>query len=833
MKKLLITLGIIFGIIIIALIVIPVFFKDDIIKLVESQSSKYIKSELSIGDIRLSMFKNFPNLNVAIDDVLIYDNKGATPDTLVNLPRFEASVNLKSLLFGSEIIINRVLLQDCRFTPQTTAAGEANWDILLPTDTTASTENTTPEISTDTASTESTSIILNDIEIRNLSIRYTDLKSSTLASIESLNLFLQGNFSESNTILDIDLSLSNILFRQANNTWIKNINLNWQAKIGADLQHLQFTMQENTLAINDLLFKLTGSFGAQPGKYIMDLRLTAPDTRFESLLALIPENLQKSMEGIETSGQFQFDLSAQGELYQDHLPAIALNFNIDNAHLQYPDLPESIEDINLKLNVTNPGGAIANTKIDLSTLTFAVARNPFSMNLLIENPDDPVLRGKAHGTLDFKSLKQALPLQDMTLDGTLSLDLAFNGRYEYIEKQLYEKFSANGQVSLKNVLFKSTDFPEGISVPNGTITITPERLNLKNLQVNIKSSDFKLEGYISNYLPYFFKNQTLRGDFTLASNTINLNEFMTTGTPTDSTATPTAEPTPTADTTSGVIAVPQNLQLTFRTDIKQLHFDKLTVNNIQGKITTRQGVATLNNLDMQLLDGTLALDGAYNTANPALPSVNLNLNITDLDIQSAYNTFAFIRESLPIAVDCSGKISVRTDFAANLDQAMSPIMTTANGSGTLSANNFLINDNPTLDKLSSLLKNDELSRLSISRLKIDFAIRNGNISVHPFTVDLANIPTTIQGTQTVDGALDYTLSMNVDKKYFGKDINNIIKTVSGSDNIKALDVDVKIGGTLDKPTVTPNLSKAMKAIQKEAGKNLKDNILKGLNKLFK
>ena len=150
MKKLLITLGIILGIIIIALIVIPVFFKDDIIKLVESQSSKYIKSELSIGDIRLSMFKNFPNLNVAIDDVLIYDNKGATPDTLVNLPRFEASVNLKSLLFGSEIIINRVLLQDCRFTPKTTAAGEANWDILFPADTTQTADSATPETDTTT-----------------------------------------------------------------------------------------------------------------------------------------------------------------------------------------------------------------------------------------------------------------------------------------------------------------------------------------------------------------------------------------------------------------------------------------------------------------------------------------------------------------------------------------------------------------------------------------------------------------------------------------------------------------------------------------------------------
>ena len=241
----------------------------------------------------------------------------------------------------------------------------------------------------------------------------------------------------------------------------------------------------------------------------------------------------------------------------------------------------------------------------------------------------------------------------------------------------------------------------------------------------------------------------------------------------------------------------------------------------------------LDLMDMNLLDGSLSLNGAYNTSTPDIPSVKLDLNAKDLDVQSAYNAFSLIRESLPIAVNCSGKISARADFSANLDRQMSPVMTTANGSGTLSANNFLINDNPTLNKLSTLLKNNELSRLSISKLKIDFAIANGDITVKPFTVDLANIPTTIQGTQSVNGELNYTLSMNVDKKYFGNDINNVLKTISGSDNIKALDVDVKIGGTLDKPTVTPDLSKALKTIQKEAGKNLKDNLLKGLNKLFK
>ena len=832
MKKLFITLAVIIGVIIIALIVTPLFFKDDIIRLVESQSSKYIKSELAIGDIRLSMFKNFPNLNVTVDDVLVFNDNPQAPDTLVDIPRFEASVNLKSLLFGSEIIINRVLLQDCRFTPKTTAAGEANWDILFPADTTQTADSATPE--TDTTTGGGTAIALNDIEIRHLSVLYTDKKSDTQASVESIDLYLQGNFSESNTVLDIDLALADISLGQGNSAWVKNMNIDWKAKIGADLQNLKFKMQENTLAINDLTLNLTGSFEVQPGKYVMDLRLNAPDTRFESLLALIPDDIKKQMEGIETSGQFQFDLSAKGEFHKDHLPAVNLDFNIDDARLRYPDLPESIEDINLRLKVNNPGGAVANTKIDLSELTLAIARNPFSMSLLIENPDDPVLRGKANGTIDFKSLKQALPLQDMTLDGTLAIDLAFNGRYEYIEKQLYEKFGADGKISLKNVLFKSEDFPDGISIPTGTVTITPARLNLSNLRVNINSSDFLLEGYLSNYLPYIFKDKTLGGNFTLSSNSINLNEFMTSTAPADTTIAPAAEAAPSSDTTAAsIIAVPKNLQLTFRTDIKQLLFDKLSISDIKGKISTKEGIATLDGLDMNLLDGSLSLNGAYNTSIPDIPSVKLDLNAKDLDVQSAYNAFSLIRESLPIAVNCSGKISARADFSANLDRQMSPVMTTANGSGTLSANNFLINDNPTLNKLSTLLKNNELSRLSISKLKIDFAIANGDITVKPFTVDLANIPTTIQGTQSVNGELNYTLSMNVDKKYFGNDINNVLKTISGSDNIKALDVDVKIGGTLDKPTVTPDLSKALKTIQKEAGKNLKDNLLKGLNKLFK
>ena len=93
MKKVFITLAIIIVLIIVTLMVIPVFFKSDILRLIEEKSSKYIQAELAIGDVHLSMFKNFPNLSVSLDNVVISKEETNTRDTLINIPLFKSFVN--------------------------------------------------------------------------------------------------------------------------------------------------------------------------------------------------------------------------------------------------------------------------------------------------------------------------------------------------------------------------------------------------------------------------------------------------------------------------------------------------------------------------------------------------------------------------------------------------------------------------------------------------------------------------------------------------------------------------------------------------------------------
>lgn len=823
MKKTLITLAIILGLLIVALLAIPVFFKSDILKLIEKKSAEYINANLYIGEVNLSMFKNFPNLNVGIKDVTITGKDEFTQDTLLNIPLFEASVNLKSLISGKEIIINKIFLEKGKLMPTVSTTGKTNWDILISKDSTSSKVTETSE------NDENKSIRFNDVIVNDLFFSYKDHTSSTFADIENINLHVAGNFSETNTLISVLLKLNNITLRRQNSIWVSNTDLNWEAEIGANLQEQTFDIRKNDLAINELKLDLTGKVAVNEDKYNIGLQLNAPDTKFENLLALVPKEFRKQIENLKTSGSFSLSIAANGEYYKDHLPAFEAKFIVHDAGVKFPELPESINNINIDLNISNPGGSPDLTLINLDRMTFEVAGNPFNVHLKIANPNDPELEGGATGVINFENLKKALPLENITLQGVITADISFNGKYRYIEQKEYEKFIAKGSIMLNNILFKNKDFPEGITITQGSLIVTPAQLNLNRLQAKVYSSDFTLKGSIANYLPYFLKNETLKGNFTLSSERLNLNEFMR-NMPADTTGK--------KQTSSGnLLEIPKNLNLQLSTDIKTILFDQLTINNVKGNINLADACATLNNLRMDMLKGTMVMNGKYNTTIPSQPHVNFDLNISNFDINSAYNSFTFIQKSIPVAMSCNGKISAAMNFSATLDKEMSPVMNTINGGGYIASQNILINDNPVMNNLSTVINNEELSRLSITQLKIDFKLQNGNIIIEPFTTTMAGNPVTISGSQSVDGKLDYTLSMNIVRKFFGKDINKMLQAIPGSDRIESLDIDAKIGGTLTKPEVKPDFSKAIKTVQKELEKELKtkakDGIMKGLQKLFK
>lgn len=649
MKKILIITGSLGALFILLLLLLPVFLRNNITGIIEKQTARHTDARFHIESIHLSMFKNFPDLHVSIRYITLSGKKEFAGDTLLCIPQLNASVNVTSLLKGKEVVVNRLLLKDARFTPQISATGHSNWDIFLRN----SHPSTSAKSSADTSPKKDTGEIrLNDIRIENLSVDYRDETTGTYVRTDRLDLNLSGNLAETQTLLKTNLSAKAISFRQGNLQWLNNTDLQWESEISANFRERLFDLQENTISVNELKLILNGRIGIEKEQYNLDLQLKAPDTRFENLLALLPTPLRKQFDGIQTTGDFTLDATTQGSCYTGHLPRLHAELTIHDASLKYPDLPESINDIQVDLQINNPGGPVDSTRINLQRLTFTTADNPFTMNLQIVNPVNPDLKGSAKGNIDFTHLKKALPFKNTNIEGNLYTDLTFNGKYEHI--------------------------PDSLPHPGK----------------------------------------------------------------------------------HGISLSPANLAVRLQTDIKKLLWGQLTAHHVKGNIK----------LAAETSNGTLNLK-------------------------------------------------------------------TANGNGYITSQNILIDRNPTLQKLASTLKNEELNRISISALKIEFEIQEGNLTVKPFKTTLAGNPATIYGFQSAEGNIAYNLSLNVQRKYFGKDIENILKNIPGSNNIENLDLDIKIEGTLKQPEVKPDLSKALKTIQKEAEKELRKKgrkgLMKELNKLFR
>lgn len=798
-----------------SLLLLPLFFKGDIIKVIENQSTKYTAGKLTIGDIDLSLFKDFPNMNVAIKNMELLGDGAFKGDTIARIALFELSINLKSLLVGDNMIINNISLQDALLQPKVNADGVCNWEAA---------EQITNDESSNTKEVDAEfNFKLDNLSVDNVKIVYTDLKSANNASVENLKFDLKGNLSESSTDINFKLLLQNISYISGSTVLLNQCNIVWDSEIAADMKNGIYSVKRNNLAVNDLRLDLEATIKALgDDRYNVQFAMNAPDTKFESLLTLVPSDYRKYLEGVTSSGEFNFSVKADGDYFEGNLPKIDAIFAIKNGKFKYDKQPLGIEDINVDLLMTNPGGAVDSTVIDLQSASFTIAQNPFSVFVTVVNPLDPYLRGGARGVINFENLKSALPLEEVTLKGVMTTDVGFRGAYKYIETQEYEKFDTKGSLSLKNVLLVTADYPKGIAVESGNLQFTTEKLNLSNLKAKIHSSDFALNGSISNYIPYIFKDGILKGNFTLNSNRLNLNEFATT----DKTATNDTE----QETKSSVFEIPKNIDFKFNANVANITMGEMRITSTRGNVSLNGGVATLTNLSMNMLDGTVVMNGKYDPLNVKVPSLDFKLNATNFDVKAMYDSFSMVKKSLPMASDCQGKVSARMDFTAKMDSTMTLDMKTFTGQGVLSSRGILIN-NSSLGMLSDYVKTEEIGRVSISKLDINFKITNGNITIAPFTTMLAGNVLTMSGNQSVAGALDYTLSMNIKREKFGREIIKMLSSVPGSKNVKALDFDVKIGGTLDKPTIKPDISKAINTVTKEAAKELlnsKGGILKGL-----
>ncbi|MCK5067816.1 MAG: AsmA family protein [Bacteroidales bacterium] len=831
MKKVLRILLITLGVILLLLIILPILFKSKIESVVKEKVNEEVHATVDWSRFNLSFFRGFPDLSINLHQVSVVGLEPFEGDTLVGLERFELRVNPFSAI-RKNIVVKSILVDRPLVNGLVLEDGTANWDITSGSDpeTVVEEEETTEE-----GGGSSMTLSLKRFAILDGRIYYLDQNSAIDASLEGFNLELQGNFSMDETQMQLSAGIEKINARMGGVRYMKDGNFDMQIEAAANMVENRYTLEKNLISLNGLTLGAEGEVTLMDeGAMAMDLRFFSKETSFHTLLSLVPAIYLKDFESLKTSGKLQLEGTVTGTMKDSILPDATLKLRVTDGYFAYPDLPKDVTDVQVALNVDYKGTNMDATTVNLERFHLLLGGNPFDLNLKVDHPvSDMHVAGVARGTIDFASLKDVVPMEDLSLDGKLETDLRWDTRMSYIEQELYDQVDLEGKLVIEDVVVEAPDIPVPVELTKLHMDFNPRFVELLTLDLNMGSSDLHMDGELANFVPYVFNNQTLSGSLNVTSQLLNANELLPeveeddTPEATD-VVSDTLLPVPSDSLAEpALIRIPENIEFSMDLDMKRVEYDKIVMENISGEMKVTEGVAILDHLSMEVTDGTMNTSGWVDTRGEFM-EVDLSMDMKGMDIPVMYETFISVERLMPMVRFSKGTANIDMEYASKLDASFNPLYESINAKGRVFTKGLQFYKLDSFIPLSEMLKNEKFQEMAPDEVNVGFTIQDGRIMFDPFDMNVDDSKITVSGSHGIDHTLDYLFDMNIAKSDLGEGANEMMKGISvmaASAGIKIPESDyvkvkANITGTFNKPRVKTDLSGNLKS----AGETVKEAV---------
>ncbi len=804
--------------ILIILFGLPILFQSKIVDAVKTEINNNLNAKVEFSDLSLSLIKHFPDFSLELNDLTVVCNQPFDGDTLVTFSSLLLKLDLFTVISGDNISIKKIEIDNMDLFVHVLGDGTANWDITKESD---------EDVPVDSSANSTAFVIsLKDFNINNSSIVYDDKEMDMLVRMKDINAHLAGDLSESTTNLQIATMINSFDLVYEGLGYFNSTNVNFTGNIKADLDNFAFTFLSNKLMLNQFPIVFEGDISMPEDDINMDIKCTTPDTKFKHILSLIPAIYYNDYKELETIGQFSFNALLKGRYSDNSIPAFDVNFKINNALFKYPGLPRSAENINVDMDLNNPGGNIDYTKLDINKFHIDLGQNTFDMQMLIDNPvNDPKINGEISANILFESLSDVIPLEDFSMKGKMNSTIKLMGAISDIEKEDYYKFAANGLLSLKGFEYKSYDLPADLAINNLAMSFSPERIILEQCDAFMGESDFSFKGVINNYLLWFFKDENLLGSLEMKSELINLNQLMQSDEEQADNSLP-------EDTTSiSAIELPRNINFSFTSSLKKVYYDKLVIDNLYGLIKIEDGKLDLDKVSMDMLGGSMLLNGYYDSRDISRPAVDFSIDILNIDIPKTYESFISVQKLAPLAKYSNGKLSGGLTLNSILNKEMKPVLNTVNSSGKFKSKEIKIVNTFIFNNIADKLKSSAIANPTLQDVNINYEMKDGTIDIEPFKTKIAGYETEISGKQNIDGSIDYTLAMNIPRSALGTNLNSLIPGTVDRFAGENINVDIFVRGSLDKPeisfgtgSITDNAVSNIKSIANDKVNDGKDRL---------
>lgn len=481
--KILKWLGITIATILLLMFLIPLLFPGTVAQQVKVFANKSLDAELNFGKSKLSFFTHFPSLTVSLDD---FSLKGSAPfkeETLVKADQVAFGINLFKLIFGNEIKIDKIYIDNALINVLVDENGKANYNVYVADE----------EQPKDTLS-EGASIRLERVDIKNCHVKYNDKSAKVLLDARGFNYVGKGDLAADVFDLRTDARIDSVDFIYDKIPYLQNKRLRADLITRINTNSLSFILQKNKLRINRLPLEFTGFFTILKDGYNISIDAASENNRLKDLFSVLPPQYATWQEKTKIRGKSDllFTFKGRYNAAKNQQPDLGFKIDVKEGFIENNQVPIPLSDFEMHLEAMMPSLDIEKLSIELKKLKFRLGKKDyFDAVFQSKGFSEMALKANAKGSLNLENLDKALGLEAFNLKGVLNTDILANGTFS-IDKRLFPKIK--GGINLQNGWLKTKYYPNPVTDIKFVASVQNQKGTFEDLKIAVTPASFVFEG---------------------------------------------------------------------------------------------------------------------------------------------------------------------------------------------------------------------------------------------------------------------------------------------------------------------------------------------------
>lgn len=437
---------------------------------------------------------------------------------------------------------------------------------------------------------------------------------------------------------------------------------------------------------------------------------------------------------------------------------LAARAEIHKLVLQSKLANSNVEKLTMSVKSTNPQDTTRITDVECK----------FTLNRLKGNMGDSLALfcQKADATVRLQPGKKNPSMPQVSL--SLSADTMFcrawktkmgmdRAGFAVTAEKLHDSlWIPKGIIGFRRMRMSTPEFALPIRMKKTSVTVGNRMITLKNATCRVGHSDLTATGAIYDLYGTMKHHRPLRGKLEISSRNLDCNQLINSlNFPED---TLQAEVDTTASSLE-LFVIPKNLDFELQTNLKRVKYDKMIFEDVRGAVDIRNQAVHLKGLSMKGMDAQMNATLVYRAQEKKQGYAGFDFRLHKINIAKLVEFAPSLDTIVPMLRSFQGVVDFEAAAEAVLDSNLNIKIPSLRSAVHIKGDSLVLMDGETFAEISKMLMFKNKERNMFDSISVNMTIKDGNVTVYPFIVQIDRYKAAVGGTQGLDMNFDYHISI--------------------------------------------------------------------------